>query len=52
MEAPLKSYHGAFIKFIGKVWTGFSSFCFGQGGVGGHGSVLLDSVREWVGQAG
>ena len=52
MVAPLKSYHGAFIKFIGKVWSGFSSFCFGRGGVGGHGCVLPGSVRERVGQAG
>lgn len=52
MAAPLDSEYDAIIELFGKAWSGFSSFSFGQGGVGGHGGVFHDSVRERVGQAG
>ena len=52
MVGQLDSDHDKFIELFKKVWSGFSSFSIGQGGVGGHGCVLPDSVRERVGQAG
>lgn len=52
MAAPLDSEYDAIIELFEKVWSGFSSFSFGQGRVGGDGCVFHDSVRERVGQAG